>query len=147
MYMNTKIIPIAADHAGFELKQEIIKHLQANKYTVKDFGTNTTESCDYPDYVHPLASAIDKGQYTKGIIICGSANGVSITANKYDNVRSAISWLPQIAALARQHNDANVLAIPARFVKESDALMIVDTFLATEFEGGRHQTRVDKIKR
>ncbi len=145
--MNTKIIPIAADHAGFELKQEIIKHLQAHNYTVKDYGTNSTDSTDYPDYIHPLAMAINKGEYSQGIIICGSANGVNITANKYENVRSAISWLPQIAALARQHNNANVLAIPARFVKESDALMIVDTFLATEFEGGRHQTRVDKIKR
>jgi ribose 5-phosphate isomerase B len=145
--MESKIIPIAADHAGYELKQEIIKYLKDINYTVKDYGTNSLDSCDYPDYIHPLASAINNGEYTQGIIICGSANGVSITANKYENVRSAICWLPQIAALARQHNDANILALPSRFVKISDALIIVDTFLATAFEGGRHQTRVDKIKR
>lgn len=145
--MESKIIPIAADHAGYELKQEIIKYLKDINYTVKDYGTNSLDSCDYPDYIHPLASAINNGEYAQGIIICGSANGVSITANKYENVRSAICWLPQIAALARQHNDANILALPSRFVKISDALIIVDTFLATTFEGGRHQTRVDKIKR
>lgn len=145
--MESKIIPIAADHAGYELKQEIIKYLKDINYTVKDYGTNSLDSCDYPDYIHPLASAINNGEYTQGIIICGSANGVSITANKYENIRSAICWLPQIAALARQHNDANILALPSRFVKISDALIIVDTFLATAFEGGRHQTRVDKIKR
>jgi ribose 5-phosphate isomerase B len=145
--MESKIIPIAADHAGYELKQEIIKYLKDINYTVKDYGTNSLDSCDYPDYIHPLASAINNGEYTQGIIICGSANGVNITANKYENVRSAICWLPQIAALARQHNDANILALPSRFVKISDALIIVDTFLATAFEGGRHQTRVDKIKR
>ncbi|MEQ1733516.1 MAG: ribose 5-phosphate isomerase B [Bacteroidia bacterium] len=145
--MESKIIPIAADHAGYELKQEIIKYLKDINYTVKDYGTNSLDSCDYPDYIHPLASAINNGEYTQGIIICGSANGVSITANKYENVRSAICWLPQLAALARQHNDANILALPSRFVKISDALIIVDTFLATAFEGGRHQTRVDKIKR
>ncbi|MBC7412529.1 MAG: ribose 5-phosphate isomerase B [Bacteroidia bacterium] len=145
--MESKIIPISADHAGYELKQEIIKYLKDINYTVKDYGTNSLDSCDYPDYIHPLAKAINNGEYAKGIIICGSANGVSITANKYENVRSAICWLPQIAALARQHNDANVLALPSRFVKISDALIIVDTFLATAFEGGRHQIRVDKIKR
>ena len=145
--MESKIIPIAADHAGYELKQEIIKYLKDINYTVKDYGTNSLDSCDYPDYIHPLATAINNGEYTQGIIICGSANGVNIIANKYENVRSAICWLPQLAALARQHNDANVLALPSRFVKISDALIIVDTFLATAFEGGRHQTRVDKIKR
>jgi ribose 5-phosphate isomerase B len=145
--METRIIPIAADHAGFELKTEIIKYLTDVNFKVKDFGTNSLDSCDYPDYIHPLATAINNGEFEHGIIICGSANGVNITANKYENVRSAICWLPQIAALARQHNNANILALPSRFVKSSDAIIIVDTFLATAFEGGRHQERVNKIKR
>ncbi len=137
---------IAADHAGFEYKQAIIIALQKMNIELKDFGTNDLSSCDYPDYIHPLAKEINNNTLQKGIIICGSGNGVNITANKYENVRSALCWLPEIAQLARKHNDANIVAIPARFIDLDTALEIVCQFFKTEFEGGRHQNRVDKIK-
>ncbi|MDL2239547.1 ribose 5-phosphate isomerase B [Bacteroidales bacterium OttesenSCG-928-K03] len=141
-----KHIGIACDHAGFSLKEKI-KDLLKNDYEVIDFGTNSEESVDYPDYIHPLASKINKGELTRGIIICGSGNGVAMTANKYPNVRAAICWKEEIAVLARQHNDANILSLPARFISDEEANKIVRAFLNTNFEGGRHQGRVDKINK
>ncbi len=138
-------IPIASDHAGFELKSAVISYLQSKGYEVKDYGTYSAERADYPDYAHPLASAINKGLYKRGILICGSGNGVSMTANKYPNVRCALCWNEELAALARQHNDANIVSMPARFIPEELALRIVDTFLSSTFEGGRHTQRVKKI--
>lgn len=138
-------IGIGADHAGYEYKTELIEYLKGQGYEVKDFGTHTSDSVDYPDYVHPLATEIENGDLALGILICGSANGVCITANKHQGVRAAIAWENEIAALARQHNDANVVCIPARFVAFELAKAITDTFLTTDFEGGRHQRRVDKI--
>ena len=140
-----EIIPIASDHAGFELKSAVISYLQSKEYEVKDYGTFSAERADYPDYAHPLASAINKGLYKRGILICGSGNGVSMTANKYPNVRCALCWNEELAALARQHNDANIVSMPARFIPEELALRIVDTFLSSTFEGGRHTQRVMKI--
>lgn len=137
-------LAIAADHAGYELKERIKKYL-ADKFEVVDFGTNSTASCDYPDYVHPLAENIAAGTIKRGILICGTANGVAITANKYRHVRAGIAWDKELAVLTRQHNDANIICIPARFVAESMAYEIVDAFLTTDFEGGRHQNRVSKI--
>lgn len=137
-------IAIAADHAGYDLKEQIKKYL-ADKFEVIDFGTNSTASCDYPDYVHPLAENISSGTMKRGILICGTANGVAITANKYPHVRAGIAWEKELAVLTRQHNDANIICIPARFVVESMAYEIVDAFLTTDFEGGRHQNRVSKI--
>ncbi len=138
-------ILIACDHAGYEMKLQLINSSVFVGHKVKDLGTNSAESMDYPDAIHPLASAIDKGEYQWGIILCGSGNGVNMTANKYANVRSALCWTPEIAKLARQHNNANVLAIPARFIDFEAAKKCVTAFLNSEFEGGRHQRRVDKI--
>ncbi|WJJ98745.1 ribose 5-phosphate isomerase B [Elizabethkingia anophelis] len=140
-----KKIAIAGDHAGFEYKEIIIKHLEG-KYEVKDFGTYSTDSVDYPDFVHPAASAVENEEFELGILICGSGNGVQITANKHQRIRCALCWEVEIAELARQHNDANMISIPARFVSEDLAKQMVDTFLTTDFEGGRHQNRVNKIK-
>lgn len=142
-----EIIPIACDHAGFELKEKVKKHLEKNGYTVKDFGTFSTDSVDYPDYAHLLGSSINKKEYLRGIVICGSGNGVQMTVNKYPGVRCALCWNNEIAQLARQHNDANVIALPARFIDHNEALTLVDTFLNTPFEGGRHQRRVEKINK
>jgi ribose 5-phosphate isomerase B len=142
--MNNTIY-VANDHAGVELKLAVAKHLEANGYTVINLGTDTLDSVDYPDFAHPLAKAIDEGKAQFGILICGSANGVCITANKHQNVRAALCWKNDIAALARQHNDANVLGLPARFITIEEGIEMVDTFLNTAFEGGRHQGRVDKI--
>jgi len=138
-------IGLASDHAGFELKVKVKEYLHENGITTEDFGTHSAESTDYPDYVHPLAAAIGKGDFSLGIVICGSGNGVNITANKHQHIRSALCWIPPIASLARMHNDANVLALPARFVSTEQAIEIVKAFLAAQFEGGRHQTRVNKI--
>lgn len=138
-------IAIGGDHAGFEYKAAVSEMLVAQGIEVKDFGPFSTESCDYPDYVHPLAQAVEKGEFDLGIIICGSANGVNMVANKYQGIRSAIAWEPEIAELARTHNDANVVAIPARFISLDIAKDCVNTFVKTDFEGGRHQKRVDKI--
>jgi ribose 5-phosphate isomerase B len=138
-------IAIAGDHAGFSYKSAIKAGLASLGYEVRDFGTDSAASCDYPDYVHPLAQAIQSGSIGRGILICGSANGVCITANKYPQVRAAIAWETELASLARAHNDANVVCIPARFVSLDLAHEIVRTFLSTSFEGGRHQRRVDKI--
>lgn len=138
-------LAIGGDHAGFEYKAEIIKHLEANGHEVKDFGPFSTASCDYPDYVHPLAEAVESGEYEFGITICGSGIGVSMVANKHKGIRAGLCWEPILAQLTRQHNNANVLSMPARFISLVRAIEIVDTFISTEFEGGRHQNRVDKI--
>jgi len=142
--MNNTIY-VANDHAGVELKLAVAKHLEANGYTVINLGTDTLDSVDYPDFAHPLAKAIEERKAQFGILICGSANGVCITANKHQNVRAALCWKNEIASLARQHNDANVLGLPARFITIEEGIEMVDTFLNTAFEGGRHQGRVDKI--
>jgi ribose 5-phosphate isomerase B len=136
-------IAIGSDHAGFEYKEMLRSYL--SDYEVKDFGTYSLESADYPDFAHPVASAVESTEFTFGILVCGSANGVAITANKHQQIRAAICWLNEIAALARQHNNANVLCIPARFVSQELAKEMTDTFLHTPFEGGRHQNRVSKM--
>lgn len=138
-------IAIGGDHAGYEYKKEIITFLEAKGVEVKDFGPYSDESCDYPDYIHPMAKAIEKGDYDLGIAICGSANGVNMTANKYANIRAAIAWEKELAVLAKSHNNANVLSLPARFISLDSAKEIAAAFIDTPFEGGRHQRRVDKI--
>lgn len=144
MSTETKVkIAIGADHAGFEYK-ELLKSFLTD-YEVKDFGTYSTQSVDYPDFAHPVASAVESKEYDFGILVCGSANGVAITANKHQHIRAAICWLNEIAALARMHNNANILCIPARFVSEDLAKEMTTTFLNTPFEGGRHEGRVNKI--
>jgi len=142
-----QIIPIASDHAGFDLKAKLIKYLEEKMYQIKDYGTFNNSSVDYPDFIHPVAKDVDNKTYEKGIIICGSGNGVNMVANKYENIRCALCWNEEIASLARQHNNANILALPARFISENEAIRIVDVFFNTGFEGGRHLTRVEKIKK
>ena len=138
-------IAIGGDHAGFEYKKTIIAALEEAGNSVTDFGPGSDASVDYPDHAHPLADAVEKGEADLGILICGSGNGVAITANKHQGVRAALCWSEEIAALARQHNNANVLCIPARFIELPLAQGIVNIFLSTEFEGGRHGRRVQKI--
>ena len=145
MSPEKKKIAIASDHAGYELKRTITEFLLKENYEVKDFGTDSLGSCDYPDYAHPIAEAIDRGDYSLGITFCGSGQGISITANKHQHVRSAVCWIPEIAVLARQHNDANICAIPSRFITDEEAITIIEAFLHAEFEGGRHTRRVEKI--
>lgn len=139
-----KKIAIAADHAGFEYK-EYLKEQLKDKYDIQDFGTHSLDSVDYPDFVHPAASSVENGDNELGILICGSGQGVQITANKHQQIRCALAWMPEIAALSRQHNNANMVALPARFIAKELALEIVEKFLTTDFEGGRHQNRVNKI--
>ncbi|SFH30725.1 ribose 5-phosphate isomerase B [Pedobacter insulae] len=136
-------IAIGADHAGFDYKELLKQHLGTHE--VKDFGTHAPDSVDYPDFAHPVASAVENGEFDFGVLVCGSANGVAITANKHQQIRAAICWLNELASLARQHNNANIICIPARFVSEKLAKEMVDTFLNTPFEGGRHANRVNKI--
>ncbi|HLP05843.1 MAG TPA: ribose 5-phosphate isomerase B [Paludibacter sp.] len=139
-------IAICNDHAGYELKNKIVEYLQGEGVKeLKDFGAFSSESSDYPDYAHPMAKAVENGEFDFGISICGSGNGISMTLNKHKGIRAALCWNPEIAALARRHNNANVLSMPARFVSETEALNMVDTFFVTDFEGGRHQGRIDKI--
>lgn len=138
-------LSIAADHAGFALKLQLVDYLHKAGHSVQDLGTHSGDSMDYPDVAHPLADSVEQGEAELGILICGSANGVAITANKHQGIRAAICWNVEIAALARQHNNANVICIPARFLSEDEAKHIVQVFLSTAFEGGRHQRRVDKI--
>ena len=145
MENNKGKIAIGADHAGYQYKTSIIRLLDQQGYDVFDAGTDSEASTDYPDHIHPVADAVENGDAKLGIILCGSGNGAAMTANKHQGIRAALCWNTELAALARQHNDANILAIPARFVDESLALEMVDTFLSTPFEGGRHQRRVDKI--
>ena len=138
-------IAIACDHAGFEYKEKLVGYLRSRGNEVKDFGTYSLESMDYPDTVHPLAVAVENGEFEKGIVLCGSGNGVAMTANKHQGIRCALCWNVEIAWLARLHNDANICAIPARFIAYEEAEEIVARFLSTEFEGERHQRRVEKI--
>lgn len=140
-----KKIIIGNDHAGFELKTKIIEFLESKNYNVKDVGCYSADSVDYPDFAHKLASNVNNGEYEKGILICGSGNGVCITANKYPFVRAALSWNNEIAKLSRLHNDANIICLPARFISFLEAEVIINTFLNTDFEGGRHLARVNKI--
>lgn len=138
-------IALASDHAGYNLKQTIAAFLKKNGCTIYDFGCFSTESCDYPDYAHPLANAVEKNEYDFGITICSTGNGISMTANKHQGIRAALCWNIDITRLARQHNNANVLGLPANFVSEELAIKMVETFITTDFEGGRHQRRVNKI--
>ena len=141
-----KLIPIGSDHAGFILKEKIIKHLESKGLKTKDFGCYSKESIDYPDFGHPVASFIEENKGALGIVICGSGNGINMTANKHQKIRSALCWKKEIVSLAREHNDANILALPARFISEKEAKEMVDIFFSTPFEGGRHKRRVEKIK-
>jgi ribose 5-phosphate isomerase B len=143
--MQQYTIAIGADHAGFEYKQYLMAELAKHNHTFIDKGTHSTESMDYPDAAHPVANAVSNGEAQFGILICGSANGVAITANKHQNIRAALCWQNDIAVLCRQHNDANIICIPARFVAKELALQMAQLFLSTPFEGGRHATRVGKI--
>jgi ribose 5-phosphate isomerase B len=141
----SKPIAIGSDHAGYDYKEDLISFLEGKGMTFRDFGTHSKESVDYPDFAHPVAESVENGNAAFGILICGSANGVAITANKHKGIRAAICWGEELAKLAREHNDANIICIPARFVREGDAEKMVDQFMNTFFEGGRHQLRVEKI--
>jgi ribose 5-phosphate isomerase B len=141
----SKKIAIGGDHAGFEYKGKLVEKLTSLGFEVKDFGPFSDSSVDYPDYVHPLCSAIEEGEFELGIVICGSGNGVAITANKHQGIRAALCWNEELAALSRQHNNANVIALPARFISYEHAERLTEIFLSTDFEGGRHQNRVAKI--
>lgn len=143
--IQIKTVGLASDHAGFELKQFVKRYLDKKGLAYKDFGTDSTASCDYPDFAHPLAEAVEKGECYPGIGICGSGEGISMTLNKHQHIRAALCWIPEIAHLARQHNDANVLVMPGRFIDTVMAEKIMDEFFSTAFEGGRHQRRIDKI--
>ena len=140
-------IPIAADHAGFEMKQKLEKVLERMGYDVQDLGTNSEASTDYPDFAHPLAHEVSAGEAKRGILLCGTGLGMSYVANRYPHVRAAVVWAPEIARLARQHNDANILVLPSRYLTESEAEEILKAFLETPFDGGRHERRVEKIER
>lgn len=143
--MGAQIIPIGCDHAGFDLKQILIKHLTDKGFVTEDHGCFSADSIDYADYAHPVANFVEKHPGIKGILLCGSGNGINMTANKHQGIRSALCWNAEIAKLAREHNDANILTLPARFLTEAEAKEIVDVFFSTAFEGGRHQGRIDKI--
>jgi len=140
-------IPIASDHAGFEMKERLRVALADMGFDVQDIGSHSAASTDYADYAHPLAHEVSDGTVQRGVLLCGTGLGMSYVANRYPNVRAAVAWTPEIAALARKHNDANVLVLPARFVSEEDALAILKTWLDTDFEGGRHQRRIEKIEK
>ena len=138
-------IVVVSDHAGFTLKEDVKTFLESEGHNVIDCGTYSKESCDYPDYAHPAAGAVESGECAFGVAMCGSGNGICMTLNKHQGIRAALCWTPELAALARQHNNANVLVLPARFIAPEIALEIMDVFLNTEFEGGRHERRVEKI--
>ena len=138
-------ISIGNDHAGVNLKNYIVKHLEGKGFKINDKGTNTDKSVDYPDFIHPVSKEIEDKKSSLGIIICGSGNGAAMTANKRKSIRAALCWNKNISKLARQHNDANILSIPSRFVSNTEAIDIVDAFIKTDFEGGRHQRRIEKI--
>ncbi len=143
--MDIKTIGLASDHAGFKLKTYVIEYCKKHGYPYKDYGTFTEESCDYSDFGHLLAQGIEKGEVFPGIAICGSGEGISMTLNKHQVVRAGLCWIPEVAHLIRQHNNANVLVMPGRFIDNSMAEKIMDEFFSTDFEGGRHQARIDKI--
>jgi ribose 5-phosphate isomerase B len=138
-------IAFACDHAGYEIKEFLVSELKSEGYEIKDFGTYSSESVDYPDFAHPMATSVNKGEFRFGVSLCGSGNGINMTVNKHQNIRSALCWNTEISKLARLHNDANICAIPARFVSEKEALAILKIFLSTDFEGGRHIKRINKI--
>lgn len=140
-----KTLGLSCDHAGYELKEYVKQLLDSKGVTYKDFGTCSSESCDYPDFAHPLAKAVEAGEVYPGIAICGSGNGIAITLNKHQGIRAALCWQADIARLAREHNDANILVMPGRFISQEEATRAVEVFLNTPFEGGRHQRRIDKI--
>jgi ribose 5-phosphate isomerase B len=141
----TKPIAIGSDHAGYDYKEELISFLEGKEIPFKDMGTHSKDSVDYPDFAHPVAQAVESGEAAFGILLCGTANGVAITANKHQGIRAAICWGEEIAKLVREHNDANIICIPCRFVREGDAEKMVHIFMTTAFEGGRHKNRVEKI--
>ena len=141
----SKPVAIGSDHAGFDIKEDLISFIESKGLSYKDFGTYNKDSVDYPDFAHPVANAVESGNYAFGILVCGTANGVAITANKHPNIRAAICWGEEIAQLVREHNDANIICIPGRFVREGDADKLLNIFMTTAFEGGRHQLRVEKI--
>lgn len=143
--MEVKKIAIGCDHAGFPYKDSIVELLKARGIAVTDYGTNSENSVDYPDFVHPVATSVEKGDVDFGIVLCGSGNGASMTANKHQGIRCALCWNVEIASLARQHNNANILSLPVRFVSEAEALAMVNAFLKADFEGGRHARRIGKI--
>lgn len=145
--MARETIPIASDHAGFEMKEKLRRELEKLGYDVEDLGTSSPASTDYADYAHPLAREVSEGQAKRGVLLCGTGLGMSYAANRYPHVRAAVAWSPEIAELARRHNDANVLVLPARFVSEEDGVKILKTWLETPFDGGRHLRRVEKIER
>jgi ribose 5-phosphate isomerase B len=142
----SEVIPIAADHAGFEMKEQLEERLKARGYEVKDLGTDSPASTDYADYAHPLADMVSRGDVKRGVLLCGTGLGMAYAANRHPHVRAAVVWTPEIAELARKHNDANVLVLPSRFLSPEDAEKILDVFLSTDFEGGRHVRRVEKIE-
>ncbi|MCF0178089.1 MAG: ribose 5-phosphate isomerase B [Bacteroidales bacterium] len=143
--MNKIVVGMAADHAGFALKESLKKVLEAKGFSVVDFGTNSEESMDYPDVAHPLAAALENGEVAFGVAMCGTGNGISMTLNKHQGIRAALCWSPEIASLAKEHNNANILVLPARFVTTEEGIAILHSYLETEFAGGRHQRRIDKI--
>ena len=143
--MKKKKIAIVSDHAGYFLKEKVLKYLIKEKHDIKDFGCYSADAVDYPDFGHPLANAVSAGDYELGISICGTGNGINMVVNKHPGIRSALCWNEEISRLARAHNDANICALPGRFISESEAYLIVKTFITTEFEGGRHKKRIDKI--
>ncbi|WP_320054866.1 ribose 5-phosphate isomerase B [uncultured Acetobacteroides sp.] len=143
--MEKKKLGMASDHAGYSMKVKIKEYLESLGYEIVDFGNYSEASADYADFAHPLANAIENGELERGIAMCGSGNGINMTLNHHKGIRSALCWIPEIAALAKQHNDANVCTLPARFVTFEEAKAIVDAYLNAEFEGGRHQARIDKI--
>lgn len=140
-----KKVALCSDHAGYELKQAIIARLNEAGIETDDFGTHSAESCDYPDFAHPCAKAVESGIDYPGIAMCGTGNGIAMTLNKHQGIRAALCWTTELARLAREHNDANILVMPARFIDQATAFEIVDTFLTTQFAGGRHQRRIEKI--
>lgn len=140
-----KKIGIACDHAGYEMKEFLVGYLDAQGYDVLDFGTDSPESVDYPDYAHPLAEAVESGEVPCGIALCGTGEGMAMTLNKHQGIRAGLAWEPEIGTLIRQHNNANILVLPARFITNDEAVAILDAFFSAEFEGGRHQRRIDKM--
>ena len=143
--MSAEKIPIAADHAGFEMKEKLVEELKKLGYQPQDLGAKSPESSDYPDYAHPLAQEVSRGDAQRGILLCGSGIGMDIVANRYPHVRAALAWKPEIAELSRQHNNSNVLVLPARFISDAEGVEIMKRWLDTKFEGGRHERRVEKI--
>lgn len=138
-------IAFASDHAGYSLKKALEQYMAEKGYEIQDFGTDSEESCDYPDFAHPAAKAVEEGKAAFGIAMCGTGNGIQMTLNKHQGIRAALCWRPELAALAKEHNNANILVLPARFVTYDEAVAIVDAYLNAKFEGGRHQRRIDKI--